>query len=133
MTPLLLLAGLLPPATGLLWFPDAPNNLGDLDGLVDANGTFYMRYNNGACDLGGAVDSRCAAGPGGHCDSGSKFSRIYEKTTVSLDCSTFAVTFESSGAPALKSDDVTTYEVTAARSGGPFFSDGNASSRASSR
>jgi beta-fructofuranosidase len=72
IVPLLLVEALLlpPPAAGLLWFPDAPNNLGDLDGLVDTDGTFYMRYNNGACDLDGAVDPRCAAGPGGHCDPG---------------------------------------------------------------
>eukprot|EP01046_Picozoa_sp_COSAG06_P057094 COSAG06_NODE_11017_length_1581_cov_1.383941_1_plen_306_part_10 len=81
---LLLLAGRLPPpVTGLLWFPDAPNNLGDLDGLVDADGTFYMRYNNGACDLGGAVDKRCAAGPGGHCDPGiSNFASATSKDGV---------------------------------------------------
>eukprot|EP01043_Picozoa_sp_COSAG02_P010450 COSAG02_NODE_367_length_23739_cov_16.775127_8_plen_566_part_00 len=57
-------------ADALLWFPDVPNNLGDLDGLVDVDGTFYMRYNNGACTLGGTTDPRCATGPGGHCDPG---------------------------------------------------------------
>eukprot|EP01043_Picozoa_sp_COSAG02_P050835 COSAG02_NODE_5275_length_4478_cov_2.390728_5_plen_570_part_00 len=66
---LLLLASTI---DALLWFPDAPNNLGDLDGLIDADGMFYMRYNNGACDLGGAIDPRCTAGPGGHCDPGIK-------------------------------------------------------------
>jgi hypothetical protein len=54
---------------GLLWFNDAPNNLGDFDGLTTANGEFFLRYNNGACAGGvaAAANAACKAGAGGHC------------------------------------------------------------------
>ena len=45
---------------GLLWFNDAPNNLGDFDGLTTASGEFFLRYNNGAC--AGGVGAAVAAG-----------------------------------------------------------------------
>ena len=57
----------------LLWFADAPNNLGDFDGLTTKDGTFYLRYNNGACagGVGAAVNAPCRSkGPGGHCPMG---------------------------------------------------------------
>ena len=56
-------------ALGLLWFNDAPNNLGDFDGLTTASGKFYLRYNNGACAGGvdAAANAACKTGPGGHC------------------------------------------------------------------
>jgi hypothetical protein len=64
------LSSLVMSVSGLLWYPDAPNSLFDLDGLVAPDGRFYLRYDNSACDKDGATDPRCAAGPGGHCDPG---------------------------------------------------------------
>ena len=61
---------LLPQAArSLLWFNDAPNNLGDLDGLTTKGGVFYLRYNNGACSggVGAAANAPCLKGAGGHC------------------------------------------------------------------
>ena len=46
--PLLLL--LARPGSALLWFNEAPNNLGDFDGLTSSSGEFFLRYNNGACE-----------------------------------------------------------------------------------
>jgi hypothetical protein len=66
---LLLFLLLARPGRSLLWFNDAPNNLGDFDGLTSSSGEFFLRYNNGAC--AGGVDaeanSGCKAGPAGHC------------------------------------------------------------------
>ena len=70
-----LLLLLLLPATGaLLWFNDAPNNLGDFDGLTTKDGKFWLRYNNGACAGGAtaAANAPCAKGAGGHCREGIK-------------------------------------------------------------
>ena len=58
-------------ASAMLWFPRAPNNLADLDGLTTRSGEFWLRYDNGACGpADAAADGRCAAGPGGHCGVG---------------------------------------------------------------
>jgi hypothetical protein len=58
-------------ASGMLWFPRAPNNLADLDGLTTSSGEFWLRYDNGACGpRDAAAGGRCAAGPGGHCAVG---------------------------------------------------------------
>ena len=53
MRSLLALAPWLLPqaAQSLLWFNDAPNNLGDFDGLTTKAGVFYLRYNNGSTAL----------------------------------------------------------------------------------
>jgi hypothetical protein len=66
---LLLLLLLAHPGRALLWFTDAPNNLGDLDGLTSPSGEFFLRYNNGACAGGvdAAANGGCKAGPAGHC------------------------------------------------------------------
>jgi len=40
---LLLLLQAAPHARALLWFADAPNNLGDFDGLTTKDGIFYLR------------------------------------------------------------------------------------------
>ena len=70
---LLLLASTLdllqtPRVHALLWFADAPNNLGDFDGLTTKDGTFYLRYNNGACASPNPCNDACEqSGPGGHC------------------------------------------------------------------
>ena len=64
---------LLPTAVhSLLWFNDAPNNLGDFDGLTTKDGKFWLRYNNGACAGGkaAAANAPCLHGAGGHCRMG---------------------------------------------------------------
>ena len=63
---MLLLGLLAPAAVGLLWFPDAPNNLAGVDGVTAGDGSFHLRYDNSACNASDAT-GRCASGPGGHC------------------------------------------------------------------
>ena len=60
----LAVAPLIWPVASLLWFPPAPGNLGDLDGLSTSDGVFHMRYNDGACPSVAGV-TQCADGPGG--------------------------------------------------------------------
>ena len=58
-------------ARSMLWFPEAPNNLDDLDGLTNSNGVLYLRYNNGACaDSLKQCNSRSSEHAGGHCKTG---------------------------------------------------------------
>lgn len=58
-------------AMSMLWFPRAPNNLADLDGLTTSSGEFWLRYDNGACGpQDAAANGRCATGPDGHCGIG---------------------------------------------------------------